>query len=448
MASLRFENDRGRKGWRLRFRDKEKRQRVIWLGEVAEHFAKETKAHVEHLVAMTKRGLPSDSTTVDWLTRQNTDLRNKLAKVGLCDSVESLRSREISLVEWIDTYISERSDVSPNTRKTYGKAKANLLDYFGEKKKIREITKADAKRWRIWLATQTNKRDKNRNSIADATVRRRTGKAKQFFKEAAERGYVDHNPFDGLPSTVNANEATQFFVPVEWIEKCMDHCPSIEWKTILALARYGGLRCPSELAVLRWKDVNLPEGRMMIDSPKTGLRVCPIFAELRPYLEAAWDAAPEGAEFVLPGIRATTNLRTRFTTIIKAAGLVPWPKLLQNLRASRETELMAKYPAKDVSSWIGNSVVVAMKHYAMATENNFQDAAGMTGGHIGGHIRGHIMGNAGNLTSNPTEATNAKNPGETEVLRSDDDSRESAESSISGRNRSRICDLLHVKQAL
>ena len=34
---------------------------------------------------------------------------------------------------------------------------------------------------------------------------------------------------------------------------------------------------------------------------------------------------------------------------------------LQNLRASRETELMAKYPAKDATAWIGNSVAVANK---------------------------------------------------------------------------------------
>ena len=33
------------------------------------------------------------------------------------------------------------------------------------------------------------------------------------------------------------------------------------------------------------------------------------------------------------------------------------------------------YPAKDVSSWLGNSVPVAMKHYAMARKEVFKDAA-------------------------------------------------------------------------
>jgi hypothetical protein len=48
--------------------------------------------------------------------------------------------------------------------------------------------------------------------------------------------------------------------------------------------------------------------------------------------------------------------------------------LIQNLRASRETELMAKYPAKDATSWIGNSVAVANKHYAMKLRDSFSRA--------------------------------------------------------------------------
>lgn len=47
--------------------------------------------------------------------------------------------------------------------------------------------------------------------------------------------------------------------------------------------------------------------------------------------------------------------------------MTPWPKLLQNLRATRETELLGRFPAKDVTTWLGNSPKVAFKHYAMAT---------------------------------------------------------------------------------
>jgi len=38
------------------------------------------------------------------------------------------------------------------------------------------------------------------------------------------------------------------------------------------------------------------------------------------------------------------------------------PKLFQNLRSTRETELMETYPAHVVCAWIGNSEAVARKH--------------------------------------------------------------------------------------
>ena len=43
MASLRKENDRGRKGWRIQFRDADKRRRSIWLGNIEEQTAAKTK---------------------------------------------------------------------------------------------------------------------------------------------------------------------------------------------------------------------------------------------------------------------------------------------------------------------------------------------------------------------------------------------------------------------
>jgi hypothetical protein len=60
-----------------------------------------------------------------------------------------------------------------------------------------------------------------------------------------------------------------------------------------------------------------------------------------------------------------------------------WPKLYQNLRATRQTELLAQFPAKDVCDWLGNSQAVAMKHYAMPTDDSLQRAiCGSTCGSI------------------------------------------------------------------
>ena len=60
--------------------------------------------------------------------------------------------------------------------------------------------------------------------------------------------------------------------------------------------------------------------------------------------------------------------------IIKRAGLKPWAKLWQNLRSTRETKLADEFPAHVACAWIGNSEVVANKHYLQVTDEHFAQA--------------------------------------------------------------------------
>ena len=47
----------------------------------------------------------------------------------------------------------------------------------------------------------------------------------------------------------------------------------------------------------------------------------------------------------------------------------------QNLRSTRETELAERCPEHVICAWIGNSRVVARKHYLQVTEEHFEQAA-------------------------------------------------------------------------
>ena len=62
--------------------------------------------------------------------------------------------------------------------------------------------------------------------------------------------------------------------------------------------------------------------------------------------------------------------------IIRRAGLKPWPKLFQNLRSTRETELADQFPIQVVCDWIGNTEAIAAKHYLQVTEDHFARAVG------------------------------------------------------------------------
>lgn len=61
--------------------------------------------------------------------------------------------------------------------------------------------------------------------------------------------------------------------------------------------------------------------------------------------------------------------------IIERAGVVPWPKVFHNLRASRQTELAERYPIHVVCAWLGNSEPIAKEHYLQVTEAHCEEAA-------------------------------------------------------------------------
>lgn len=68
----------------------------------------------------------------------------------------------------------------------------------------------------------------------------------------------------------------------------------------------------------------------------------------------------------------TSNLRTQLERIIARAGLTPWPKLFQNLRATCATELVAEFPAHVAAEWMGHSTIVTQKHYWRVTAADFE----------------------------------------------------------------------------
>lgn len=80
---------------------------------------------------------------------------------------------------------------------------------------------------------------------------------------------------------------------------------------------------------------------------------------------------------MFPAVRlGEKNLRTGLLRVLEKAGIPVWRKLFQNLRASRETELMRLHRANLVHAWMGNTEGVAADHYLMATDEDFDRAAG------------------------------------------------------------------------
>jgi len=196
-----------------------------------------------------------------------------------------------------------------------------------------------------------------------------------------QRKQVRENPFAALVSSVVPARGRQHFIPRETVNALLGQCHGPEYRLLLLFARYIGVRVPSEIVLLTWGDVDWEGRRIVITAPKTerhkdgGKRVCPIFPEVFPALQEAFDAAPEGSVYIFPSIRSgEKNLRTWLTRAILKAGMKPWPRLWQNFRATRATELGDANPSHVAAAWLGHTERIADRHYRQVTVEHFDRA--------------------------------------------------------------------------
>src|SRR3972149_1258223 len=247
-------------------------------------------------------------------------MAEKLMDVELLPRREKKKLKSITLDKFIEQYIVSKPGMKPNTLKNYRQTQKSLIGFFGNDKKLLDITPGDCDEWH---AAQIGR------GYAQATIGRNVKRARQFFRAAVRKKLIVENPLEGIKAAAQVNKSREYFISQEATEKIIAACPDAEWRLIVALTRYGGLRTPSEIFALRWGDVDWERSRITIRSPKTahhpggGVRQIPLFPELRPYLETVFDEALEGSEYVITKHRISSgNLRTTFEKIIKRAGLV------------------------------------------------------------------------------------------------------------------------------
>lgn len=349
----------------------------IRLGKCSLRIAEKAKGHIEELVNCIQTGLARSPELSMWLEGLNDDLYGRLAHLGLIEE----RSAS-TLQAWIDRYITNRTDVKPLTRVKYDTTRGYLIAFFGPDRSLRSITPGDADEWRLNLMQRmVAKGTDAERPVSENTVRKHIAVAKVIFNAAQRKRLIPSNPFEDQKATIQPNPSRFYFVSRSEIDLILDQCPDAEWRLIVALGRYGGLRCPSEHLALRWGDIDFERGRIHFRSPKTEhhpggeSRVIPLFPELIKPLQDVFDLAEPGTEYVITRHRDTNvNLRTQFCRIIERAGLKVWPRIFQNLRSTRQTELAESFPSHVVCEWMGNSEPVAAKHYLQITDEHFERA--------------------------------------------------------------------------
>ena len=355
---------------RILFVAKDDSRKTVRLGKCARRDAEQVCRHIEALVASSIHGQPVSRDTATWLAGIGDELHERLSRVDLV--APRAHMGRLNLATFIDDYLQQRADMKPGTMAVMKQARIWLLRYLGEDRRIDKVTREDADGYRAHMV---------KSNLAKATIAKRCRYARHFFEVARRRGIIEANPFDHIKGAAKGNVARRVFVPGDVVAKVIDVAPDPQWKLLIALARWGGLRIPSEALALTWRDVDFEGKRFIVRATKTahhddgGIRVVPMFPELVEHFQRVFDDAEDGATFVIDRYRdPAVNLRRQFQRYIERTGVKPWPKLWQNLRASRATELADDFPSHVCASWLGHTETVADAFYRTVTDSHFERA--------------------------------------------------------------------------
>ncbi|MEM1213387.1 MAG: tyrosine-type recombinase/integrase [Planctomycetota bacterium] len=358
--------------WAVQVKVVSGKRHTIRLGKVTERQAGTIKDHIEGLAVSGISGMPPSRSTAAWVAELGDVLHARLAKAGLVPE-----RKKSTLGEFVEGWLANPpGSIVEATRKKHRSASKHLVEFFGPDRDLRSITAGDAERWFTWM--------RGERGLAEDTARKSVGIARQIFKSAEKDGLIDRDakPLADLPGTTRGNRDRMAFITKDQTAAVLEACSDGDWRLLVCLARYGGLRVCSETDVLRWSDIDWEAGYFTVHASKTrkstggGVRKVPIFEELYHELLAGWERAEPGTEYVIEDRhRGNKNLGTHFKRIIERAGMTPWPKPWQNLRASRATEVEARWGGFKESQWIGHSPLVARRHYLQITEEDYRQAA-------------------------------------------------------------------------
>lgn len=345
---------------------------TVRLGKCTLKTAKAINEKIDRILEAKALHLPVDRDTARWIRRLDDTLHDRMSATGL------IKPRPKTTVGDLAKYFLEHKRGKPRTIKKYENACENLIEFFTAKRRLTSIKPGDADEFRDFLLTKAH-RVKEDTGLAPRTAQKRLRNATAIFKAARRKGWIRRNPFRDtrITNAPRIRDRTHF-VDTKETYKVLDGCRDWQFKLLVALVRFGGLRCPSEPELFRWSWIDWEHDEITFRSPKTehipgrDWRTIPIFKELRPYLEEAWEAAGEGCDDLvfaeLPNTSAA--LAGRLKRVCKRVGVEPWPKPFQNMRSTRETEVEQQFGLKCACVWIGNTEEVAKRDYLQVTKEH------------------------------------------------------------------------------
>ncbi len=330
--------------------------------------------HARYYDCMGKRRSKSLGPKKKLSKRQAKVLCDRLAAEIQINPGRAGTGKTLRLCDFLDRYLTSRTDLRPRTLELHELTAKYLLAYFNPEMRINKITRASASDWRAALAK--GKITHTAHPV-EATACIHIRNAKVMFSHAVRDDLILFNPFDRLKSNAKEPDKTWRYVTRDELKKLLQACSTKSWHLLLALCRLAGLR-QGEALSLPWSRLDWDAHRLEVIAEKTSRRrIVPIEPELYNILLEAFETAHEGEPLVIAeGAIVDSNLWRDFGVICKRAGLKRWEKWCQVLRKNCETDWAQQYPQYVVSVWMGHDINVSAQYYLQVPEQLYKEVSG------------------------------------------------------------------------
>lgn len=226
----------------------------------------------------------------------------------------------VSLRECVARWLVEKEhSTSVSTIGFYRNATGALLSFLGPKADgdIMDVTRAD-------LIAYRNHRGRQ---LAASTVNLHIKAFRMLFRAAKRDSLITENPCEFVDAVKGRASAKRRAFTVEELKSVLAVAQG-EWRSMILCGVYTGQRL-SDLANLRWSDIDLNLGEIKLATVKTGRRlIIPMANPLREHLQTMAAAGlpsapvhPEAHAVVQSQQGRTGTLSNRFVELLAKAGL-------------------------------------------------------------------------------------------------------------------------------
>jgi integrase len=340
--------------------------RLLSLGIHGRREAEELRRTLHALVAMRCAAVPLDDAIQAQIGSFSPRLRSFLEDTEFLPRTV----RQPTLHEYMATFTKRKAvAVKVSTMRVFGRTIQRGMEFFTPEETLATVTADRAVEFRKWLSQTSGRR---RRPLAEATIRKTCAIMSEVFTAATREGLIRENPFlvARIKKCVQPNRSREYFVTREETARLLASCMDSEERLMVGLARFAGLRMPSEIVSLRWTDFDLGARTLIIRSPKTahhsngGIRKVPVFPIVFRLLQEKLADSPD-SEYLLPALRLHPSLSTRMRRVIRESGITDYPRAMHNLRLSCISEwvLADRRDLVTVAEWAGHSIQVMTAHY-------------------------------------------------------------------------------------